>query len=238
MKLTNKHLRLIIKEELKKVLNEDVSNLIIHSIESVKDGDSASIPLIYDGALMEAYSPFAAPLLFEYFGETIGETIIKKIINIVDDDLITFCLGPSGFQAQELLKVYDSKFKGFAVGHLIFDDEGDTYVYVQIGPNGLKIVEGQENIESNGMLQVGLGYGYAPKFNYNSIINPKHRMYDTYFSDMDIGDGGYGNQDIQGSVTVNINKIIEDVNSGKLAIDIDGQYEGSITYKIGMSYRA
>jgi len=232
MKLNTKTLRKIIKEELKGLLNEDLSNLNVRSIINVQDGESEQIPLMYDGELMEAYSPFALPLLSEYFGETVDETTIKKIMDLVDDDIGKFCLGSSGFQAQELLKTLDPKFKGFAIGHLIFDDTGDTYVDVQIGPNGLTVVEGQERIESNGELEVELGYGDTPSFDYDSIINPDHRMYDEYFGDMDTGSGGYGNQDVRGSVTVNINKIIEDVNSGKLGLDIGGQYEGNITYKV------
>ena len=232
MKLTTKNLRKIIKEELKSILRESSEELNVYSIINVQDGDSDLLPLIYDGELMEAYSPFALALLSDYFSETVDETTLKKIMDLVDDDIGKFCLGSSGFQAQELLKTLDPKFKGIAVGSLIFDDEGDTYVDVQIGPNGLTVVEGQENIDSNGMLEVRLGYGDV-RFDYDSIINPKHRMYDTYFSDMDVGSGGYGNQDVQGSVTVNINKIIEDVNSGQLGLNISGQYEGNITYKVG-----
>lgn len=232
MKLNTKTLRKIIKEELKSILRESSEELNVYSIINVQDGDTGLLPLIYDGELMEAYSPFALALLYDYFSETVDETTLKKIMDLVDDDIGKFCLGESGFQAQELLKAFDPKFKGSAIGHLIFDDEGDTYVNVQIGPNGLTVVEGQENIDSNGMLEVRLGYGDV-RFDYDSIINPKHRMYDTYFSGMDVGSGGYGNQDVLGSVVVNINKIIEDVNSGKLGINIGGQYEGNITYKVG-----
>ena len=238
MKLNTKTLRKMIKEELKKVLKEDVSELSIRSIINVQDGESEQIPLVYDGELMEAYTPFALSLLAQYFGETVDETIIKKIMDMVDDDIGKFCLSPSGFQAQEFLKTLDPKFKGFAIGHLIFDDYiGDTSVFVQIGPSGLKVVKGQGRIESNGDLEVQLGYGDTPNFEYDSIINPSHRLYDQYFDKMDVGSGGYGNQDVRGSVYVNINKIIEDVNSGNLGLDIKGQSEGNIRYKVtGYTY--
>ena len=233
MKLNTKTLRKIIKEEIKSILRESNEEINVYSIINVQDGEVDYLPLIYDGELMEAYSPFVLPLLAQYFGETVDETIIKKIVNLVEDDIGKFCLEPSGFQAQELLKSLDPKFKGFAIGHLIFDDVGDTYVDVQIGPNGLKVVEGQERIDSNGELEVELGYGIMPNFDYDSIINPNHRLYDQYFNNMDVGSGGYGNQDVIGSVYVNANKIIEDVNSGQLGINILGQYEGDIAYKIG-----
>jgi hypothetical protein len=233
MKLTTKTIKKIIKEEIKKILRESSEDINVNSVLNVQDGESGQLPLIYDEELMEGYSPSASALFNDYFSETLSEDVIQKLINLVDDDVAVFCLGQAGFQAQELIKAFDPKFKGIAVGSLIFDDQGDTGVSVQIGPNGLTIVKGQENIENNGKLRVGLGYGAEPDFDYNSIINPNHRMYDTYFSDMDTGSGGYGNQDVRGSVTVNINKIIEDVNSGKLGLNISGQYEGNITYKVG-----
>lgn len=233
MKLTNKDLSRIIKEELKKILRESTNNINIYSIKNLQDGDSGNLPLIYDGELMEGYTPDVDSLLYDYFSETIDGTRIDKLVDMVNNDITEFCLGESGFQAQEFLKILDPKFKGFAIGHLTFDDQGDTFVNVQIGPNGLNVIEGQEKIESNGMLKVQLGYGMEPNFHYNSIINPDHRLYDEYFSGMSVGSGGYGNQDALGSVTVNIKKIIEDVNNGTLGIDIDGQYEEDITYRVG-----
>ena len=233
MKIATKVLKQIIKEELKSILRESSEKLNVYSVINVQDGDSGVLPLIYDGELMEGYTPGADSLLYEYFGETIDGTTIQKLVDMVNNDIAEFCLGESGFQAQEFLKSLDPKFKGFAIGHLIFDDIGDTFVNVQIGPNGLKIIQGQEKIANNGMLAIRLGYGSKPDFDYNSIINPNHQLYDEYFSGMDVGSGGYGNQDVLGTVTVNIKKIIEDVNNGTLGVDISGQYEGNITYKVG-----
>ena len=234
MKISKEILKEMIQEELKNILKESIQNLNIHNIIHLQDGYSSTIPLVYDGQLMEAYETRAAHVLHEYFGETIGEEKIEKLVTMVNDSVEELCFGEGGFQAQELLKTLDPKFEGIAKGHLIFDDYGDSYVNVKITPSGLKVVEGQDRIDENGELEISLGYGDMPDFDYNSIINPSHRLYDTYFNGMDVGSGGYGNQDVLGSVYVDFNKLMQDVNSGKLGIRIEGQYVGNIEYKITM----
>lgn len=239
MKITTKILKKIIQEEITNLLTENTSNLNIHNIVFLEDGESSTIPLVYGQQLMEAYETDAEHVLYEYFSETIDKEKLDKITILVNDSIEELCLGETGFQAQELLKSLDPKFKGIPKGHLIFDDMyGDTFVNVKITPNGLEVVDGQERIDENGRLKVSLGYGSTNMFDSISIIHPKNRLYKRYFGGMDSGSGGRGNQDIRGSIYVDFNKMIQDVNSGQLGIRIEGksyseegQFTG-VTYKI------
>lgn len=240
MKVTTKQIKKLIKEELKKVLFEslDPDGINIHNFTTIEDGSFDSIPLLYDGKLMEAYGSLeAAPVLYEYFKETLDESIIEKLIQLVDDDIKNLCFGESGRQAQELLKSLDPKFKGIPVGNLMFDDsEGYSYVQATIGMNGLEIVAGAEDVDEEGFLQISLGtFGYVPDFDYSSIMNPDGRYFDDYFKDLDAGSGGYGNQDVAGSVDVNINKIVDAVNSGTLGLAIDDE-RGEVRYVVKQRY--
>ena len=237
MRLNKKTLIKIIKEELKKTLNESTSKVNIYQLVNVEDGDSDSIPLMYDGELMEAYSPSVTSLLINYFSETLDGAKIQKLASIVDDDITKLCLDESGFQVQELLRTLDPKFQGIPEGDLKFDrDYGYVNIKVKLGPSGLKIVSGEENIDEDGDLEVELNaYGSMPSFDYTSIMNPSSHLYNNYFDEMDIGSGGYGNQDVGGSVYVKIHKILEDVNNGKLGIFIKESY-GDIEYIIQQRY--
>ena len=228
MKITTKQIKKLIKEELKKVLSEsfDPGNINIHNFTTLEDGGMDSIPLVYDGELMEAYGSLeAAPVFYDYFNETLDKSIIEKLIALVGDDIRNLCFGESGRQAQELLKSLDPKFEGIPVGNLMFDDdEGYSYVQATIGMNGLEIISGAEDVDEQGFLQISLGsYGFVPSFDYSSIMNPDGRYFDDYFKDLDEGSGGYGNQDVAGSVDVNINKIVDAVNSGVLGLAIDNK---------------
>ena len=240
MKITNKQIKQIIKEEIKKVLFESLNldKINIHNFTFLEDGDMASVPLVYDGKLMEAYGSLkAAPLFYDYFNETLDESIIEKLIALVDDDIKNLCFGESGRQAQELLMSLDPKFKGIPVGNLMFDDDvGYSPVQATIGMNGLEIVSGAEDVDGQGFLQISLGtYGYVPDFDYSSIMNPSGRYFDDYFKDLDAGSGGYGNQDVEGSIDVNINKIVDAVNSGTLGLAIDDE-QGEVIYVVKQRY--
>ena len=230
MKITTKQIRKVIKEELKKVLNEslELDDINIHAFTRLEDYEEAEIPLVYGDELMVAYELSATRLFVEYFNETLSNEIIDKLINIVNDDVREFCIGESGRQAQELIKQLDPKFKGIVAGDIRFDDEyGYCNAQVILGPNGLEIVSyGSHEKDSEGFIRIDLGtYGFEPDFDYISIMNPSGRLFDVYFRDLDVGSGGYGNQDVQGSVDVNIDKIIADVNQGNLGLDIKGQQD-------------
>ena len=240
MKITTKQIRKVIKEELKKVLNESygLDDFNIHAFTRLEDYTEAEIPLVYGNELMVAYELSAARLFMDYFNETLSNETIDKLINIVNDDVREFCIGESGRQAQELIKQLDPKFKGIAVGDIRFDDEyGYCDVQVTLGSNGLEVVSyGSHERDSEGFIEVELGtYGFEPNFEYTSIMNPSGNLFDVYFRNLDAGSGGYGNQDVQGSVDVNIDKIIADVNQGNLGLDINGR-EGEPMYVVKTRY--
>ena len=239
MKLTTKEIKKLIKEEIKKVLNESLeSNQInIHAFTRLEDDIPDSIPLVYGNKLMEAYQTGAAHVLYEYFGETIDEKIIEKLIALVNDSVEELCVGESGKQAQELIKSLDPKFKGIPVGDIRFDDDvGYCNIQVTLGSNGLVIVSGEEDIDDEGFIEMDLGtYGMMPHIDDISIMNPSGRLFDVYFRNLDIGSGGYGNQDIQGSIDVNIRKIINDVNNGNLGLDINDK-RGEPMYVVKRTY--
>ena len=240
MKITTKQIRKVIKEELKKVLNEslELDDINIHAFTRLEDYEEAEIPLVYGDELMVAYELSATRLFVDYFSETLSDEIIDKLANIVNDDIRELCIGESGRQAQELIKQMDPKFKGIVAGDIRFDDEyGYCNAQVILGPNGLEIVSyGSHEKDSEGFIEVELGtYGMEPSFEYTSIMNPSGRFFDDYFRDLDAGSGGYGEQDVGGSVDANIDKIVAAVNQGNLGLDINGE-AGEPTYVVKQRY--
>ena len=237
MKLNTKTLKKIIKEEIKKLIKESSKKISMRSLINIEDGQNDYLPLMYDGELMEAYSPSVVSLLKDYFSETIDEVKIEKLASIVDDDITKFCLDESGYQAQELLKILDPKFQGATEGNLKFDrNYGSVDIQVKLGPSGLEVVSGKENIDEDGDLEVSLRtYGSMPNFDYGSIMDPNSALYSDYFDEIDVGSGGYGNQDVEGSVYVKIHKIIEDVNNGILGLSVRESH-GDVEYIIEERY--
>lgn len=225
MNLSIKNLRAIIVEELQNILSESGGGgLQIRDIVNAEEGDSwGYMPLVYDGELIEIYEDTDAEYVLKNVFKELDDTTVSKVLTISGDSLNDLF---TNSQAITILQTLDNNFQGYAKGQLILDKMyGETGIIISFYSGGIKIVEGENNIDSNGEIKLSLGYGVKPNFSYDSFMNPDSRHYDEYFGETNTGSGGYGNQDIEGSVSVKILKLIDDLNNGRFSLSVENEDE-------------
>ena len=234
MKLTNKQIKQIIKEELNKILYESQNNIQVLNLTYIEDMGSGNVPLAYDGKLIEVWGEKTEALMYPNnieWSEAVTDEIKQKLIDHTDDDIYSFFEPETLMQFILLLQSLDEKFEGIPVGNISFSDRSSYYLPIEVKWNpgvGLEVLN-SENLGDLSDVDVEVGYG---KPSADTYLSMSFQVGDEYILDYDAGEAGYGNQDIAASMNINLAQVLTDIQKGRLGFEISGDGYGSYVYTI------
>lgn len=234
MKLTNKQIKQIIKEELSKILREGQNNIQVLNLTYLGDMGDGSVPLAYNGELIEVWAERTEALMYPInieWGEGVTDEIKQKLINATDDDIYNFFKPETLNQYILLLKSLDENFEGVPVGNLSFSDRSSYYLPIEVKWNpgvGLEVLN-SESLGDLSDIDVEVGYG---KPSADTYLSMSFQVGDKYILDYDAGEAGYGNQDVAASMNINLAEVLADIQKGRLGFEISSDGYGSYVYTI------
>lgn len=244
MKITKEQIKQLIKEEIAKVLYEeeeegyDYENHPLLNVRRIEEGNENFLPLQYGDELMTIYSYKTSEILYKPYFEGVEEEYKEKIINLTKDNIFVLFDGTSQSNSTiQLMTALDSEFKGYPIGELVIGNGGETGLKVEWLGNSLDIIEGKDNIE-NGEIEINYGYGLVSPREIGSIVEDEVDSDGELASDavyVSSWDGGMAdydaNMDYPTTANIRINKILDDIASGKLGMEVVADY-GEFKYKV------
>ena len=225
MKITKKQIKQLIEEELSSLLEQAETYIVIKNFEGFEVEGVRSV--MYGDQLIEVWEDSLVAFFDREeigWSKNISDEEINKIIQKFDNDLEEFFEPENWNQFAEMLLIpLDPEFKGIPSGYIAFSDDSATDLLATYAPGEPIKIENLENVK-----------------------NPKKHMAKLSLStQVDLGqfevDDGYiiGVEEYEMMhstdryVYINLEKIIEDINSGQIKIKIEhGPGGGNIHYTL------
>jgi len=226
MKITKKQIIQLIKEELRSLLEQSEANIIIKNFEDIENNEQGVTPVMYGDQLIEVWED-SLTAFFDRdeigWNEMFSDEEMAKIIKKFDDDLELFFKVENWNQFGEMmLPALDPEFKGIPSGYLAFSEDAITNLLTTYTPGETIQIEGLDkvkNLEKHRVklnISIGSNLG-AFKVGDGYIVNlEEHEMMHSTDRYLDI----------------NLRRIIEDINLGKLKIRIEHDVADGILYTL------
>ena len=224
MKITKKQIKQLIEEELSSLLEQEETYIVIKNFEDIEN--DGITPAMHGDQLIEVWEDSLVAFFDREeigWSENISDEQMNKIIEKFDNDLKKFFEPENWNQFAEMLLIpLDPEFKGIPSGYIAFSEDSATDLLATYTPGEPIKIKNMEKIK-----------------------NPKKHMAKLSLStQVDLGqfkvDDGYilGVEEYEMMhstdryVYINLEKIIEDINSGRIKIKIEHASWGSIHYTL------